>query len=165
MAPSSIDNPGEQRPPGQDEWSSYEQTNKSSLVKNEFEQKVYILDVPINRMNFESIMSLVTKELDTSFINDVNLKSLYQIQFENILEWARMGLVDLAELRLAKMFGELKLEKSIGGFERILQGATLTGSVAAALPAHGKLFPLNIFAKKEEKTTADTIGDMVTGGK
>lgn len=131
------------------EWDNYEQSKTASVMKTEYDQKVYILDID-RRINFNDLISLVTKELDTSFINDQNLKVFYQVNFENVLEWANMGLKDLAKIRLSKLFAELKLEKSVGGFERILQGSTLTGSVIAPLPSKKGLFPVEIVSKKEK---------------
>lgn len=131
------------------EWESYEKSKTSGVMKTEYDQKVYILDID-RRINFDDLISLVTKELDTSFINDQNLKVFYQINFENVLEWANMGLKDLAKIRLSKLFAELKLEKSVGGFERILQGSSLTGSVIAPLPSKKGLFPIEITSRKEK---------------
>jgi hypothetical protein len=128
-------------------------------MKNEFDQKVYLIDID-KRIDFNDIITLVTKELDTSFINDQRLKVLYQVNFEDILEWANMGLLDLARIRLAKLFAELKLEKSIGGFERILQGSTLTGQVQAPLPQKRGLFPIEFLRRPQEGP--QTITERVT---
>jgi hypothetical protein len=130
------------------EWNSYEDVQTKGIMKSEFDQKTYLIDID-KRMDFNNIITLVTKELDTSFINDPELKLFYQINFENILEWASMGLVELAKMRLSKLFAELKLEKSMGGFERLLQGATLTGNVGANMPSKAGLFPVE-FMKKQE---------------
>jgi hypothetical protein len=72
-----------------------------------------------------------------------------------------MGLIDLAKIRLANLFSQLKLEKSVGGFERILQGATLTGTVVAPLPSKKSLWPVE-FMKKQEgpRTIAQRIGEI-----
>jgi len=143
--------------PNPKEWDSYEGTRTSSVMKSEFDQKIYILDVD-RRIDFTNLISMVTKELDTSFINDNDLKVFYQISFENILEWANMGLTDLAKIRLSKLFAELKLEKSMGGFERILQGSTLSGTVVAPLPSKKGLFPVEFLRKQEgPKTIAERI--------
>ena len=144
------------------EWVSYEGASTSSVMKSEFDQKVYILDVD-RRIDFNNIVSLVTKELDTSFINDQDLKVFYQIQFENILEWANMGLVDLAKIRLSKLFAELKLEKSVGGFERILQGASLSGSVVAPFPSKRGLFPVE-FLRRQEQGPKTIVERLEQGG-
>jgi len=142
------------------EWENYEGSRTQGVMKSEFDQKVYLVDVD-KRLDFSNLISLVTKELDTSFINDIDLKVFYQINFENVLEWAAMGLIDLAKIRLAKLFSELKLEKSIGGFERILQGATLTGSVVAPLPSKKSLWPVEFMKKQEgQKSIAERIGNM-----
>jgi len=144
----------------QKEWENYEGARTQCVMKSEYDQKVYLVDVD-KRLDFTNLISLVTKELDTSFINDQDLKVFYQINFENVLEWASMGLIDLAKIRLAKLFSELKLEKSVGGFERILQGSTLTGSVVAPLPSKKSLWPVE-FMKKQEgpKSIAERIGDI-----
>jgi hypothetical protein len=127
-------------PPQQNqEWGNYENSQTRGVMKSEFDQKVYLIDVD-KRIDFNDMITLVTKELDTSFINDTRLKVLYQINFENILEWTNMGLIDLAKIRLSKLFSELKLEKSVGGFERILQGSVLSGTVQAPLPQKRGLF-------------------------
>ena len=146
------------------EWSSYEDTQTTGIMKSEFDQKVYLIDVD-KRIDFNNIISLVTKELDTSFINEQDMKVFYQILFENVLEWANMGLVDLAKIRLSKLFAELKLEKSMGGFERILQGASLSGSVVAPLPAKKSLFPVEFLRRQEQgpRTIAERLSDQ-TGG-
>jgi hypothetical protein len=144
----------------QKEWDSYEGAKTTGVMKSEYDQKVYILDVD-RRIDFTNIITLVTKELDTSFINDQDLKVFYQINFENVLEWANMGLLDLAKIRLSKLFAELKIEKSVGGFERILQGSTLSGSVVAPLPSKRGLFPIE-FLKKQEggtKTLAERLSE------
>ena len=125
-------------------------------MKSEFDQKVHLLDID-KHIDFTNIISLVTKELDTSFINDDEFKVFYQIQFENVLEWANMGLVDLAKIRLSKLFAELKLEKSMGGFERILQGSTLSGSVVAPLPAKRSLFTVDYFRKQEPRSMMERM--------
>jgi len=139
------------------EWSGYESTQTKGVMKSEFDQKIYLIDID-KRMNFKDIITLVTKELDTSFINDQDLKVFYQISFENILEWANMGLEDLAKIRLSKLFAELKLEKSVGGFERILQGSTLTGQVAAPLPQKRGLFPIEFLRRNDgPKTLVERI--------
>lgn len=142
------------------EWDKYEAVKTSGVIKSEFDQKVYILDVD-KTISTKNLLTMVTKELDTSFINDEKLKSLYQINFENILEWANMGLDELAIIRLSKLFGELKLEKSLGGFERILQGSTLSGSVIAPLPQKRNLFPVQITKpqKQEPKTLAERLSE------
>lgn len=133
------------------EWDNYGQAKTTQIMKSEFDLKTYLLDIPTT-INFDNLISLVTKELDTSFINDQEMKIFYQILFENILEWANMGLEDMARLRLANLFSELKLEKSVGGFERILQGSTLTGSVTAPLPRQPRLFSIEtILRKKDER--------------
>lgn len=137
-------------------WENYEKTKVTSVLKSEYDQKAYILDVDKN-IDFQNLLSLVTKELDTSFINDEKLKVLYQINFENVLEWTNMGLIDLAKIRLSKLFGELKLEKSLGGFERILQGSSLSGTVSAPLPQKSNLFPVKILQKSEPKTLAERL--------
>ena len=139
-----------QQQPSQSDWSKYDSSRTGNIIKTEFEHKGHILEIYPAKFNFEQSLSLVSKELDTSFINDIYLKYLYQIQFENILEWAKMGLLELAEIRLATLFSELKLEKSVGGMERILQGSTLTGNVMANLPTHTKLFPIN-FRRDDKK--------------
>lgn len=132
-------------------WGAYEESrNITGMVKSEFDQKVYILDVPYERMDYTKLMTLVTKELDTSFINDLEQRTFYQIKFENVLEWANMGLPQLSNLRLAKLFAELKIEKSVGGFERILQGATLSGNIGVNLPARKSLFPISFLKKDDE---------------
>jgi len=140
----------QQRP--RTEWGQYEQVRTTGVMKSEYDLKTYLLDVPKD-INFENVLSMVTKELDTSFINDINFKTFYQILFENVLEWASMGLKDLAATRLAKLFAELKLEKSVGGFERILQGSTLTGTISGPLPRQSKLFPITVLRKKEPPRT------------
>lgn len=143
-----------------DEWERYETHKTSGVIKTEYDQKVYILDVDKN-ISTKNLLSMVTKELDTSFINDEKLKTFYQVNFENILEWANMGLDELAVIRLSKLFGELKLEKSLGGFERILQGSTLSGSVIAPLPQKRNLFPVQITKPKsnEPKTLAERLSE------
>ncbi len=146
-------------PEQKQEWESYEnETRTTRVIKSEYDQKAYILDVDKN-INFKNLISLVTKELDTSFINDEKLKVFYQITFENVLEWANMGLEELARIRLAKLFAELKLEKSLGGFERILQGASLSGAVSAPLPQKRNLFPVQILKKSEPKTVAERLAE------
>ena len=123
------------------DWKKYEESKIGQIVKNEYEQKTYLIRVETDAINFDNLITLVTKELDTSFINDLQLKYLYQVQFENILEWTSMGLIELAKIRLSKLWGELKIEKSVGGMEDILQHTTgLTGSVVAGLPTHKGLF-------------------------
>ena len=146
------------------EWENYEGSRTSSIMKSEFDQKVYLIDID-KRLDFNNIISLVTKELDTSFINEQELKVFYQIQFENILEWANMGLVDLAKIRLSKLFAELKLEKSVGGFERILQGASLSGSVVAPLPSKRGLFPVEFLRRQEQgpRTIAERLSEQSGG--
>ncbi len=146
------------------EWESYEGSRTASIMKSEFDQKVYLIDID-KRLDFNNIISLVTKELDTSFINEQELKVFYQIQFENILEWANMGLVDLAKIRLSKLFAELKLEKSVGGFERILQGASLSGSVVAPLPSKRGLFPVEFLRRQEQgpRTIAERLSEQSGG--
>lgn len=143
-----------------DEWEKYETHKTSGVIKSEYDQKIYILDVDKN-ISTKNLLSMVTKELDTSFINDEKLKTFYQINFENILEWANMGLDELAIIRLSKLFGELKLEKSLGGFERILQGSTLSGSVIAPLPQKRNLFPVQITKPKtnEPKSLAERLSE------
>lgn len=142
-----------------DEWEKYESHKTTGIIKSEYDQKIYILDVD-KQINTKNLLSMVTKELDTSFINDEKLKTFYQINFENILEWANMGLDELAIIRLSKLFGELKLEKSLGGFERILQGSTLSGSVIAPLPQRKNLFPVQISQpKKEQKSLAERLSE------
>lgn len=134
------------------EWSHVDNSRNSIMMHNEFDLKTYLLDVPYRNIDFDNILSIVTKELDTSFINQQDFKIFYQILFENILEWANMGLKEMAKLRLAALLSELKIEKSVGGFERILQGSTLTGSVTAPLPRQPQLFSLeSIVRKKEER--------------
>jgi len=140
------------------EWGYYEGARTTGIMKSEFDQKVHLLDIDKN-LDFYNIITLVTKELDTSFINDSELKVFYQINFENVLEWANMGLIDLAKIRLSKLFAELKLEKSMGGFERILQGSTLTGSVVAPLPAKRSLFSVDYFRNQEPRSMADRLMD------
>jgi hypothetical protein len=145
------------------EWDSYEGSKTQGVMKSEFDQKVYLIDVD-KRIDFKNLITLVTKELDTSFINDQNLKIFYQINFENILEWANMGLEDLAKIRLSKLFAELKLEKSVGGFERILQGATLTGQVSAPLPAKKGLFPIEFLRRHEgPRTVTERVSEAAQG--
>lgn len=143
-----------------DEWEKYETHKTSGVIKSEYDQKIYILDVDKN-ISTKNLLSMVTKELDTSFINDEKLKTFYQINFENILEWANMGLDELAIIRLSKLFGELKLEKSLGGFERILQGSSLSGSVIAPLPQKRNLFPVQITKPKtnEPKSLAERLSE------
>jgi hypothetical protein len=147
------------------DWDSYEGSRTQSIMKSEFDQKVYLVDID-KRIDFKNIITLVTKELDTSFINDQDLKVFYQILFENVLEWANMGLEDLAKIRLSKLFAELKLEKSVGGFERILQGATLSGSVVAPLPSKRGLFPVEFLRRQEQgpRTIAERMGEQGGGG-
>ena len=143
------------------EWEKYEGQQTQGIMKSEFDQKIYILDVD-RRIDFTNLLTMVTKELDTSFINDQDLKVFYQVNFENILEWANMGLVDLARIRLSKLFGELKLEKSVGGFERILQGSTLSGSVVAPLPSKRQLFPIDFLRRQDTgpKTIAQRLQEQ-----
>jgi hypothetical protein len=143
------------------EWENYEGQKTSGIMKSEFDQKVYLIDID-RRIDFTNLLTLVTKELDTSFINDHDLKVFYQVNFENILEWANMGLIDLARIRLSKLFGELKLEKSVGGFERILQGSTLSGSVVAPLPAKRSLFPVEFLRRQDSgpKTIAERLQEQ-----
>jgi len=138
------------------EWNEYEDVQTKGVMKSEFDQKVYLIDVD-KRIDFTNLITMVTKELDTSFINDNEMKVFYQINFENILEWANMGLIDMAKMRMSKLFAELKLEKSMGGFERILQGATLTGNVMAPLPQKRGLFALEFLKKQEPTTIAEKI--------
>lgn len=143
------------------DWKQYEETKVGSVIKTQYDQKIYLLDINTQRIDFKDVITLVTKELDTSFINDLTLKYQYQTQFENVLEWTQMGLVPLAKLRLAKLFGELKIEKSIGGMERILQGSELSGSVIATLPASKGLFsPISIGRKSQEKKS---VVEHITG--
>jgi hypothetical protein len=139
-----------------EEWKSYEGDKSSRVIKSEYDQKVYILDVDKN-IDFNNLITLVTKELDTSFINDEKLKVLYQINFENVLEWSNMGLTDLAKIRLSKLFGELKLEKSMGGFERILQGSSLSGMVAAPLPQKRNLWPIKVLQRNEPRSVKERL--------
>lgn len=139
--------PPQQYPP-RGEWGRYEGTRTTGVMKSEFDQKIHLIEVAKD-LDFGNLITLVTKELDTSFINDEDLKVFYQINFENVLEWANMGLEDLAKIRLSKLFAELKLEKSMGGFERILQGASLHGQVVAPLPAKKSLFTVDFFRKQE----------------
>lgn len=132
------------------EWEKEDKSTKP-ILKSEYDLKTFLIEVSSNKINFQDLLSLVTKELDTSFINEQETKLFYQFLFENILEWTDMGLTDLAKLRLSKLFAELKLEKSVGGFERILQGSNLTGSVIAVLPKSSRLFLEKLLPKKEEK--------------
>ena len=131
------------------EWSQYDKPSAVPTIKSDYDLKAHILTTSSN-VQFNRVISLVTKELDTSLINDKDLKTLYQVQFENVLEWAAMGLIWLAQLRLAKLWGELKLEKSVGGFERLLQAATLTGSVQTELTPTKKT-PFRFFKKPEQQ--------------
>lgn len=159
----------EQQTQQKSDWEDYEKARIGSLIKTQFDQKVYLLEVAQERIKFENLLSLVTKELSLSFINDIELKFLYQTQFENILEWSQMGLIPLAKIRLSKLFGELNLEKSVGGMERILQGSDLTGQVLATLPSSRGLFsPVRVDSQAqptgEKKTLLQRAREGLSGG-
>jgi hypothetical protein len=138
-------------PKNSKEWNQYDKPSPVPTIKSDYDLKAHILTTS-NNVQFNKILTIVTKELDTSLIpnNDKDLKNIYQVQFENVLEWAAMGLVWLAQLRLAKLWGELKIEKSVGGFERLLQAASLSGSVVTEItPSRKSSF--RFFKKPQEQ--------------
>jgi hypothetical protein len=132
----------------ENEWKEYESTRVVGNIKTQYDQKVFLITVD-PRIDFRNALTIVTKELDTSFITNDFDKRTYQILFENILEWANMGLYPLARIRLSKLFGELKLEKSVGGFERVLQGSEITGGIEVQIPQ--PKFPRIQFKRTEPK--------------
>lgn len=105
-----------------------------SYVKDEYSLKKFILKPEKPKMAVQNdlvgLFEMVTKDLALANLSDDYEKYLYQQQLRNAQNWFVAGLTDLAIIRLANLIGELHLERSKEGLERILQSAgPLSGAV------------------------------------
>lgn len=106
----------------ENELDRFDESKDSPILLSDYEHKAFLVSSTKNiKMNIPE--DVLDKDLELSVL-DKELAFIYSLKAGCVEDWGNLGLRQLARRRSVSLRLKLNLNRSIGGFERLLQTAT-----------------------------------------